>query len=232
MASLLLRQTKSALALIGRSAAFVGIWLLTAAILFGVLFVLGAVPQSVQTAGEALGARWLAGAGAPAPAAAWPARPTSLVIPAIGMNAAIIFPENPATDALNSALARGVVHYPRSAMPGGAGSVILMAHSSALPVVRNQAYRSFNRLGELSAGAAIAIRSDGGEYRYRVSSVENAAASAASIALDDPAPRLILFTCNVFGKPEERIVVTAEPVGSYPLPNAEQASAADTSSQP
>lgn len=153
-----------------------------------------------------------------------------VVIRSIGVSAPLVFPENRRLDVLNSALMRGVVHYPGSALPGEPGTVLLFGHSTGLAVVRNQNFAVFNRVPELRAGDVVRLRHNGREHWYRVRSIEVRRTDAAAIDISptDGARRLIIATCRVFGGEDDRYIVTADFMESYPLRS--HASAADTAS--
>lgn len=142
-----------------------------------------------------------------------------ILIPSVGIDAPIQNVTSTDPDVLNTALLSGVVHYPGSAFPGQDGNVFLFGHSTGLAVVHNQAFRSFNRLGEVEPGDTIRIRSGSREYWYRARSRTLVHADAATIDLrTTPGMRLLtLSTCNVFGKKDDRFVIEAEFVKSYTL---------------
>ncbi len=148
-------------------------------------------------------------------------------IPAVGVDAGIIFPENSRPEVLNQSLSMGVVHYPVSALPGEPGTMLLFGHSSFLPGVKNPAYQVFNRLQELKPGEEIEIQAGGYGYLYKVRSIQVERADDAKIELGLSQRLLILSTCKIFGGKELRWVVEAEFAGEYPLAND---SPADTSS--
>lgn len=159
-----------------------------------------------------------AGADGALAAAIATAVPAGIIAPAAGISAPIVFPEETGLAVLNDALMRGVVHYPGSAMPGEKGTVFLFGHSTGLAAVRNRNFEAFNRLPELAAGDVIRLAYAGREHWYRVRSVELKLTDAAAVDLAPASERLlVLTTCNVFGGKDDRFIVTAEFVGSYPL---------------
>jgi LPXTG-site transpeptidase (sortase) family protein len=144
--------------------------------------------------------------------------PVKITIPSINLSAMIANPSSTDIDVLDTALLRGAVRYPTSAKLGEAGNVILFGHSSYLPIVHNQAYKTFNGIQNLAEGDRITVSSGDIAYVYGVVSVvkENVA-SEAGIALTTTGHTLTLATCNSFGVKGDRFVVTAELVESYPL---------------
>ncbi|KKW44655.1 MAG: hypothetical protein UY94_C0017G0002 [Parcubacteria group bacterium GW2011_GWA2_56_21] len=142
--------------------------------------------------------------------------PAKITIPAIGLMAAVVNPTTTAIAALDQELLKGAVRYPTSAKLGEAGNMILFGHSSYLPVVGNQAYKTFNDIQKLHAGDTIIVSSSGVAYTYRVRTVEKMNATDGAIPLNVTGRVLTLSTCDSFGKKTDRFVVTADFVESRP----------------
>ena len=148
--------------------------------------------------------------------------PVRIVIDAIGLSANIANPESQNADVLDQALLSGAVRYPTSALLGQNGTVLLFGHSSYLPIVHNQAYKTFDGIQNLKTGDSISVYSSSREYRYRVSGVRTANAQdndQNSIALKSDAQYLVLVTCDSFGTKSDRFIVSAEFVGTYTRTN-------------
>lgn len=222
---------------------FVGSWVLFFLILVFSLYAAGAMPQGAEEIigrvvapfYERLHALANPADSQESTAALLPtrgARPSGgpqVIASGIALNAPVLFPRSTDLDTLNNALSVGVVHYPGSALPGERGNVFLFGHSTGLAVVHNQAYASFNRIQELDAGDIIRLRFGSREYWYRVSSISVKKADAALVDFSPTEKRLLtLSTCRIFGATDDRFVVEAEFVQSYPLRGV--ASAAGTSS--
>ncbi len=144
--------------------------------------------------------------------------PMKIEIPSINLSATIANPTTTDIEALDAELLRGAVRYPTSAKLGETGNVVLFGHSSYLPVVGNQAYKTFNGIQKLVAGDVVTVSSSGTAYTYRVRSVaKESAASDAGIALDVTGRVLTLATCNSFGQKTDRFVVTADFVESHSI---------------
>lgn len=144
-------------------------------------------------------------------------QPARINIPAISLDAGIANPTTTDIVALDKLLLKGAVRYPTSAKLGEEGNVVLFGHSSYLPVVGNQAYKTFNGIQKLSKGDLVTVYSEGTEYVYRVRSVaKEKAAADAGIPLTVIRKVLTLVTCNSFGTKEDRFVVTADFVESRP----------------
>lgn len=191
-------------------------WAFTALAVFIFFWKFQAIPVEVWEVGEGLISvteRALKANLAPDVAFRLPA----IIIPQIGVDAELIFPESVDFDALNAALSKGPVHFPGSALPGEEGNVFIFAHASELPVVKNPAYKVFSGLRKLTAGDILKIQSGARVYRYRVLSLTRRKADDAKIDLGSRKKMLTLSTCDVFGGKEDRWVVQAEFAGSYSL---------------
>ncbi|MEK7125993.1 MAG: sortase, partial [Patescibacteria group bacterium] len=138
----------------------------------------------------------------------------------IGLSAVIVNPTTTDIAALDKELLKGAVRYPTSAKLGEIGNVVLFGHSSYLPVVGNQAYKSFNGIQKLAVGDVVTVYSDNTAYTYSVRNVAEEKADAnIAIPLSVSGKILTLVTCNSFGAKEDRFVVTAELVESHLISN-------------
>lgn len=146
--------------------------------------------------------------------------PTSIAIPALNRAAIIANPDTTDIATLDNLLLKGAVRYPISAKLGETGNVVLFGHSSYLPIVKNQAYKTFNGIQKLVAGDIIVVSSSGTSYTYRVRSVAKESASDNSaIPLLVMGKTLTLVTCDSFGAKSDRFVVVADFVESHSIPN-------------
>ncbi len=144
------------------------------------------------------------------------AKPTKIIIPAIGMDLPVQNPTTRDLAALDTLLQKGPARYVDSAKLGMKGNVIIFAHSSNLPVVKNQMYKAFNRVPELSAGDSITIVGDDGKkYLYSVTSVRKANASDATIDLSPRiGTKLTLVTCDTLTSKDARFILEADFIGT------------------
>ena len=60
---------------------------------------------------------------------------------------------------LDDALTQGAVHYPTSAPLGIDGTVLLFGHSSYLPVIIHQYYKTFDGIQDLKDGETVSVYS-------------------------------------------------------------------------
>ena len=149
----------------------------------------------------------------PAPAVLAGVAPTRIVAASIGLDLNI---QNPATrdiGTLDEILKDGPARYVDSALLGEKGNVLIFAHSSRLPVVRNQMYKAFNRVAELKPGETITLSGGGREFLYTVKSVRRADAEEELISLAKDGNKLTLATCDTLTSKTSRFIVEAELVG-------------------
>jgi len=143
-----------------------------------------------------------------------PEAPIAITIRSIGLEAQIENPTSTSIAILDEALLTGAVRYPTSAQLGERGNVVLFGHSSYLPIVHNQAFKTFDGIQNLKKGDEIIVTSATRSYVYAVTSVAKADADSAAIALDVSGRILTLATCDSFGTKSDRFIVTAEFVKS------------------
>ena len=85
-----------------------------------------------------------------------------------------------------------------------------------LPLVNNQAYKTFNGIQKFVAGDVVTVYSSGTAYTYLVRSVAKESVNDnKGIPLEVSGRVLTLVTCNSFGAKEDRFVVTADFVESH-----------------
>ena len=142
--------------------------------------------------------------------------PKRIQIAAIGLDLAVQNPDTRDIAKLDELLKNGPARYVDSAKLGGAGNMIVFAHSSHLPIVHNQMYKAFNRIPELAKGDSIMLEgADGKEYLYSVVSVVKADAEDTTIDLSvTKGTKLTLVTCDTLTGKSARFVLTAEYVGT------------------
>jgi len=136
-------------------------------------------------------------------------KPSRIIIPSVGIDSVIILPESPTISILDSALQQGAVYYPGSGFIEK-GTMFIFGHNSGLPVVVNQAYKTFTNLEKSKIGDQILIYDrNGKKYVYEVERVYQANAETAFIDLSRSGRRLTISTCNSFGTKSDRWVVDA-----------------------
>jgi LPXTG-site transpeptidase (sortase) family protein len=146
------------------------------------------------------------------------ALPVSIILDALDdKKVRVLNPESATVAALDAALLSGVVRHPDSATFAEKGTIFLLGHSSYLPNVMNKNFQAFNGIQKLKWGDTIRLRSSDTEYVYTVDRVYEAKASDAEIAIQHDVAKLVLATCNTFASKDDRFVVEATLVDSYPL---------------
>jgi LPXTG-site transpeptidase (sortase) family protein len=146
-----------------------------------------------------------------------PELPTAVVIPAINLSVTVADPDTTDVDALDALLLKGAVRYPTSAELGEDGNVVIFGHSSYLPIVKNQAYKTFDGIQKLAVGDTITVYSATTAYTYAVQSVAKESANDAAIPLTVNGKVLTLSTCDSFATKTDRFVVTANFIESEPI---------------
>jgi LPXTG-site transpeptidase (sortase) family protein len=147
-----------------------------------------------------------------------PELPTKIVIPTINLSATISNPTTTNIDVLDQDLLSGAVRYPTSARLGENGNVVIFGHSSYLPIVGNQAYKTFDGIQKLVAGDTVTVDSSDMAYTYQVESVSKKSANDATIPLSVTGKVLTLSTCDSFSAKTDRFVVVANFVESHAIP--------------
>jgi LPXTG-site transpeptidase (sortase) family protein len=145
--------------------------------------------------------------------------PVKISIPAISLEATISNPTSLNTEVLDGALLTGAVRYPSSAKLGEEGNMVIFGHSSYLPIVNNQAYKTFDGIQKLVQGSVITVYSADTAYTYRVRSVTKESATSDGIPLQVTGRVLTLSTCDSFGEKTDRFIVVADFVDSYSISN-------------
>ena len=146
-----------------------------------------------------------------------PELPVKIIIPAINLSATVANPATTDTAVLDQDLLSGAVRYPTSARLGEEGNVVLFGHSSYLPIVGNQAYKTFDGIQKLVAGNTITVDSSDMAYTYQVRSVAKESANDAVIPLSVAGKELTLSTCDSFSATTDRFVVVADFVESHAI---------------
>lgn len=145
------------------------------------------------------------------------ALPVRIIIESANIDSVILNPTETDIPSLDAALQSGVVRYPKSGLLGDNDNIYLFGHSTSYEVVRNEAYKSLNGLGNLKEGDTIKIRSANQEYVYQTTSVTMKKNSDAIVKFNTGKRTLTISTCNTLGNKEDRYVVEANYITSYPI---------------
>ena len=143
--------------------------------------------------------------------------PVKIEIPSLGLSTTIENPTSTSANVLDELLLKGAVRYPTSAKLGENGNVVIFGHSSYLPVVMNQAFKTFDGIQKLKQGDIVTVYSAGTAYTYSVRTMKKESANDAVIQLATEGKVLTIATCNSFGEKSDRFVVTADFVESHSI---------------
>lgn len=197
-----------------RKGAFLGAFVLVFAVSFAVLYSAGLTPEA-NVAGTSQVAA--VASSTPAVSVTVPELPVKISIAAIGLAVTVADPTTTDEATLDGDLLKGAVRYPTSAKLNQDGNVVIFGHSSYLPVVGNQAYKTFNGIQKLKQGQLIIVYSSGTAYTYAVDTVSKEDANSAGIPLNVSGRILTLSTCDSFATKSDRFVVTAHFVESHAI---------------
>ncbi len=136
----------------------------------------------------------------------------SLVIPKIGVNAAVIPSVNPTKPGeYLKALERGIAHSSLSYFPNEDGTVYLFSHSTNYDWFVDDVNAVFYLLKNLEENDAVVLFYQGTSYTYRISGKQVVKPSAVSyMSPQAGAKRLILQTCWPPGSTTERLLIFAD----------------------
>ena len=141
--------------------------------------------------------------------------PTHISIPAVGIDLPVQNPDTRDVDTLDALLKNGPARYVDSAELGVNGNVLIFAHSSHLPIVKNKMFQAFNNIPDLKQGDLVTLTgADGTQYIYSVVNVVRAdTADGTTIDLSSSGKKLTLVTCDTLTGKSARFVLTANFVG-------------------
>lgn len=138
---------------------------------------------------------------------ATPLYPDTIIIDKLKRTIPVENPTSRTIADLDAALLYGVVRHPDSATLEQKGTVFILGHSSYLPTVMNHNFQAFNGIQNLVFGDTIKLQSGNIEYVYRVDRVYRARTSDVTVPIAGDFQRLVLATCNSFGKVDDRYIV-------------------------
>lgn len=132
-----------------------------------------------------------------------------LEIAKLGITAPLVFVDE--TSQAQSALAKGVVHWPKSVLPGEKGRTFVLGHSAPpnWPKIRYEWV--FSRISELKIGDEILITFNNKKYSYRVTKqIFLERGEEIPVNLEDEKSFIYLITCWPPGKDIRRLAVEAQ----------------------
>lgn len=142
-----------------------------------------------------------------------------VIIPKINVEVPVVYDVPGISEKdLQSALERGVVHYPQSPVPGQNGNVVVVGHSSN-NIFNNGKYKfAFVLLSKLEVGDIFMLNYGGKRYVYKIYSKK--IVKPTDVAVLGPADKLAtatLITCDPPGTALNRLVILGEQIS--PTPN-------------
>lgn len=140
--------------------------------------------------------------------------PDRIVSSKIGLDLPVQNPQTTDKDALEALLQQGPIRYADSAPLGISGNVFIFAHSSRLPVVKNQMFKAFNRISELKEGDTITLQGGGTSYLYGVVSLQSVDVNTAVDLSASAGKHLTLVTCDLARGKDWRWLVEAHLIGT------------------
>ena len=143
--------------------------------------------------------------------------PRKVVIDKIGVDAPILNPSVSDNKVLNKKLKEGVVRYPDSGLLGDKRNMLLLGHASTLPGVQNEMYKVFSKIRQLNIGDRFKVYSEDKVFFYKVVEMTLTNKNEAKIDFNTGKRQITLSTCNTLGEKDERFVVRADFVESFPL---------------
>lgn len=140
------------------------------------------------------------------------AKQNALEIPAIGIEAPLVFSQSASTENITEDLDSGVVYYPGSVYPGQDGQIVILGHSAPEGWPKTKYDWVFSDLEDLEIGNEILIDLNNKQYIYIVKQTIIIARGADVPTYESESGNsvLTLISCWPPGKDYQRIAVQAE----------------------
>lgn len=135
--------------------------------------------------------------------------PQRLIIPMLGVDAPIIWPDSVNEKSLQYALEKGVVFWPGSVLPEEKGTIIILGHSSAYPWYKGAYGSVFGLLDRLEKDDEILIYTSQKKYTYIVIDKEINLPENLNIDNQKEQSTLYLLSCWPVRTDWKRIAVKA-----------------------
>lgn len=143
----------------------------------------------------------------------------SIYIPAIEIEAPLIWRVNNLPKEVSEGLSKGVIHVNGTALPGQKGNVYITGHSSNYVWVRQKYNSIFSNISKLVVGDLIYVRFNDQVYAYKVFDQKVVSAKDLSILNPSNDSRLTLATCWPLGTSLKRMVILANQISPNPSKN-------------
>lgn len=201
----------------GKKFRFFGTFFLVIIVTYGLLYAIDFIPEAPEEETDTVPNTSISNGEPVVLPSGSDATPDTIIFDSLNKEVKILNPQSADIATLDNALLNGVVRHPDSADLQQDGTMFLFGHSSSLPNVRNKNFQAFNGIQNLEWGDKIRVQSSDFEYVYRVDRVYEAKASTAEVALVSGTATLALATCNSFGTKDDRFIVEATLIDSYPI---------------
>jgi len=157
-----------------------------------------------------------------------------VIIPKINVDVPVVYdvPSISEKD-LQSALERGVVHYPQSPVPGQNGNVVVVGHSSNNIFNHGKYKFAFVLLSKLEVGDTFMLNYNGQRYIYKI--YEKKIVKPTDVAVLGPTDKTAtatLITCDPPGTALNRLVLVGEQISPTVSNNVAASSPTTTGAQP
>lgn len=157
-----------------------------------------------------------------------------VIIPKINVEVPVVYdvPSISEKD-LQSALERGVVHYPQSPVPGQNGNVVVVGHSSNNIFNRGKYKFAFVMLNRLQEGDTFMLNYGGQRYIYKIYSKKIVKPNDVSVLgpADKPATAT-LITCDPPGTALNRLIIVGEQISPASNNTVAATTTTDITNQP
>ncbi len=137
-----------------------------------------------------------------------------VIIPKINVEVPVVYDVPGISEKdLQSALERGVVHYPQSPVPGQNGNVVVVGHSSN-NIFNNGKYKfAFVLLSKLQEGDTFMLNYNGQRYVYKIYSKKIVKPNDVSVlGPTDKLATATLITCDPPGTALNRLIIVGEQI--------------------
>lgn len=137
--------------------------------------------------------------------------PNKLLIRSLDIDTPVVYTDKEDEDSFQVALRDGVVHYPKTALPGQPGNVYIFGHSSDFPTAPGNYKTVFALLPKINIGDEIEVTDEEGRiYRYLVSETKVVSPSDTSVLEQDRTKKqLTLQTSYPIGTALRRFLAIA-----------------------
>lgn len=161
-----------------------------------------------------------------------PSAPSSIIINGIAVEAPVIYDQITVNEAnFQTALQKGVVHYPNTAVPGEPGNVVIFGHSSGQVWAPGDYKFIFARLEKLKPGDKIFLDYQGQRYTYEINELRVVKPTEMSVLKQDAGHNLTLITCTPVGTNTNRLIVSAKQITPKPNQNLQPSTTLDSEIQ-